>query len=194
MNNLSIEKFIESLGCEVYPVTILKFLLNKRKIMSYFMNAIKPDFEIRGTEYKIDNSDCQNCKDKKELGLDILCRQHTSIQRVLNGDNVAFDIDTQTYFHKNEIFKKAGSRIVIIYCPHTKLISGDLTKAKVRKINAVTIEDKNFQELPEFKNVREFFSSFLLGQKVECWFDDQFTIVTDPKDGNFSDFSLTLNH
>jgi len=80
MKQISIEKFIDKLGCDVYPITIGKFLLNKKRILGYFSKAAEPTFEIR-MNYSIDHSDCEICKEKEPDG--ILCRQHTSINRVL---------------------------------------------------------------------------------------------------------------
>ena len=128
----SMEKFIEKLNCDVYPITIAKFLLNKRKILSYFSKAADKDFEIRGVKYSIDPSTCEVCKQKEPEG--ILCRQHTSINRVLTADVIAFDLDTNTCFYKNEIFRFIGNRLVIVYCPHPKLIVDEITDSKVRKI------------------------------------------------------------
>ena len=55
MNVVSTEKFIEKLGIEVYPITIIKFLLNRKKILSYFNRAGSKNFELRGTKYLLDN-------------------------------------------------------------------------------------------------------------------------------------------
>ena len=65
MKQVSTEKFIEKLGCEVYPITITKFLLNKRRILSYFSKALDPNFIIR-VKYKVDHSDCEICDEKKD--------------------------------------------------------------------------------------------------------------------------------
>lgn len=190
MKQISTEKFIEKLGCEVYPITFIKFLLNKRKILSYFSKAARKDFEIR-VKYKIDHSDCEVCKEKEPDG--VLCRQHTSIQRVLSGNNVAFDLDTNVYFYKNEIFRMVGNKLVIIYCPHSKLIVGDITDIKVRKINPITIEDS---KMPFFKydKIHEFISSDLLDQHMTCWFNNEFTLVTIPEDRDGSKWCLIANN
>lgn len=191
MKTISTEKFIESIGADVYPITIIKFLLNKRRIQSYFSKASEKTFEIRGIKYKIDNSDCELCLQKKDEG--ILCRQHTSINRVLNAQAVLYDLDTNTYFYKNEIFRMIGEKLVIIYCPHPKLIVDDITDSKVRKMNPITIEDSNLKELPKYSNVSEFISSKLLDQHMKCWFNNQFSIVTIPEDRNFSNWCLVSN-
>ncbi len=65
MKQISTEKFIEKLGIDVYPITIIKFLLNKKRIMSFFTKASKTDFVLRGTRYFQDNSNCEACQPKK---------------------------------------------------------------------------------------------------------------------------------
>lgn len=188
IKQFSLEKFIERLGCEVYPITILKFLLNKRRILSYFRKAADPEFELR-IVYTTNNEDCEPCLQKKPEG--VLCRQHTSIERVLSGDNVAFDTDTNVYFCKNEIFKEVENKLVIVYCPHPKLISGGITDSKVRKINPITVDDV---KLPEYENVLTFSSNELLDQYARCWFNDEFTIVSVPsEDRNKSNWCLISN-
>jgi len=189
MKFVSAEKFIEKLGVEVYPITLVKFLLNKRKILYYFSKAADKGFEIRGIKYKLDSTDCDACKLRQD---GVLCRQHTSIQRVKEADKVAFDIDTNIYFYKNEIFRMVGSRLVIVYCPHPKLISGDITDDKVRKVNPITIEDPEFK-LPNYREISKFVSSDLLDQSVRCWFNDSFSLMTIPEDRNSSNWCLVAN-
>jgi hypothetical protein len=192
MKIVSTEKFIEKLGIEVYPITIIKFLLNKRRILSYFNRASNKNFELRGTKYLLDNSNCEMCQLKKDQN--VLCRQHTSISRVMNGDNVGYDTDTGSYFFKNEIFKMVDSKLVIIYCPHPKLIKiigEELTDSNVRKVNPITIEDPNLK-LKDYKMV-SFSSNDLLETNMKCWFNDLFSIVTIPEDRNFSNWCLIPN-
>ena len=191
MKKVSVEKYIEKLECEVYPITFIKFLLNKKKILSYFAKAASEGFELR-VRYKVDTSDCELCEEKKPQG--ILCRKHTSIHRVVTAENVAFDLDTHTYFYKNEIFRMVGKRLVIIYCPHPKLITGEITDDKVRKINPITIEDPELLELPRYKRVHEYISSELLDQNLKAWFNDEFSIITIPEDRNGQNWCLIANH
>lgn len=187
--SMSAEKFVERLNVDVYPITVVKFLLNKRKILYYFSKAADKNFEIRGVKYQVDNSTCDPCNSKDD---GVLCRQHTSIQRVVDSERVAFDVDTNCYFFKNEIFRKVGGRMVIVYCPHPKLIAGDITDEKVRKVNPITIEDE-VMEIPEYNEVNRFISSDLLDQHVKCWFNDEFSIVTVPDDRNSSNWCLISN-
>lgn len=190
MKQTSIERFIEKLGAEVYPITFIKFLLNKRRILSYFSKAAEEGFEIR-TKYIVDHSSCLTCKEKEPEG--ILCRHHTSIKRVLNAKNVAYDLDTNVYLYKNEIYRMVGNKLVIVYCPHPKLITGDITDSKVRKINPITIEDETLTGLPEYEKICEFISSDLLDKYIRCWFNNEFSLVTIPEDRNGQNWCLVPN-
>lgn len=193
MKQISTEKFIEKLGVEVYPITIIKFLLNKKRILSFFTKASNKDFVLRGTRYYQDNANCEICNSKKNEG--IFCRQHTSLYRILEGDNVAFDLDTGSYFYKNEIFKKSGDKLVIVYCPHPKLIEtiGEAyTDLNVRKVNPITIDDPNLK-MKEYKKIVSFNSNDLLDSYMKCWFNNTFSIVTIPEDRNYSNWCLVTN-
>lgn len=197
MKQISTEKFVEKLGVEVYPITFIKFLLNKRKILSYFNYATNSDFELRGYKFLVDNTDCELCKRKKNKH--DTCRQHTSINRVLNGENVAYDLDTKTFFYKNEIFRKVDdNRLVIVYCPHPKLIKilgEEYTDSNVRKVSPITIDDPNLSAtMKEYKNIISFSSNDLLDSYMKCWFDDNFSIITVPEDHNKSGWCLVTNH
>ena len=189
---ISAEKLIEKLNINVYPITLVKFLLNKKRILGYFSKASKENFNAR-IKYSLDYSNCHICEEKKDQ--DILCRQHTSIQRVINADNVGFDLDTNTYLYKNEIFKKVGEKgdkLVIVYCPHPKLIAGDITDIKVRKIIPITIEDKDLQ-LPIFNKMQSITSSDLMNQNIKCWFNKDFSIMTLPHDRHSQNWCLIPN-
>ncbi len=190
MRKTSTERFLEKFGVGVYPITIVKFLLNKRRILNYFERASEKDFQLK-VKYSVDHSDCELCIQKKPEG--ILCRQHTSIDRVLNANEVLFDIDTNTYFFKNEIFRMVGNRLVIIYCPHPKLITGEVSDMKARKINPITIEDPDLHGLPQYEGVKEFMSVSLMEQHMTCWFNHEFTIVTLPDSRDKSDWCLIPN-
>jgi len=192
MKQRSLEQFIEKLDCDVYPITILKFLLNKGKILSYFRKALDPNFKVRMT-YEVNYDNCEQCKEKVET-LGVLCRQHTSIQRVLKGNRVAFDLDTNVYFYKNEIFRMIGDKLVIIYCPHPKLIKGPITDLKVRKVNPITVIDPNLTKIPNYKITRQYMSSELMNEYMRCWFNHDFSIISIPNDRNKSNWCLVSNY
>jgi len=189
MNLVSIEQFLESMNVDVYPITMMKFLLNRGKILFYFSKAAEKDFELRGGSSTVDPNECELCKSKRG----ILCREHTSIKRVTTADRVFLDLDTNTYFYKNEIFRMVGNRLVIIYCPHSKLIKGDITTEKVKKIKPLTIENENLNKLPNYKNVQQFLSTELMNKYTKCWFNNEFSIISIPKDRESSEFCLVPN-
>jgi len=191
MKLTSVEMFVERLECDVYPITIMKYLLNRRRILSYFSKVANPKFKAGGTKYSISADGCKVCEAKK--GKFQFCRQHTSITRVMNADNVAFDLDTQTYMYKNEIFRNVDGKLVIFYCPHPKLINGRYTNSKVRRVNITTVDDPEFTGLPEFKTVFKFVSSELMGQNMKCWFSDEFSIVTLPESSSYCNWCLIPN-
>jgi hypothetical protein len=191
MKQVLTEKFIEGLGVDVYPITLIKFLLNKKKILNYFNKATEKDFIIR-VKYTRDNSNCEVCTEKAKD--EILCRQHTSIERVMTANNVLYDLDTNTYLYKNEIFRMVGKKLVIVYCPHPKLITGSISDSKVRKINPITIEDPNIFELPQYEKLEQFILSHLLDEHMRCWFNNEFSIVTIPNDRNSQNWALVPNN
>lgn len=188
MKPVSTEKIIEGFECDVFPITIVKYLLNKRKILSFFEKGLDKTFEPK-IKYKVNDPDCEECKRKESEGM--LCRQHTSIDRVFKATKVLQDLDTHTFFYKNEIFKMVGQRLVIVYCPHPKLLTGTITDSKVRKINPITIEQPGLA-LPEYQVV-PFLSSNFIDENLKCWFNSEFSIITIPKDRNSSDFCLIPN-
>ena len=190
MNPVLLERLVEKFEADVYPIALMKFMLNRGKILFYFSKAADKDFELRGGNNTINPDDCELCK-SKEPG--ILCREHTSITRVMNADNLLLDLDTNTYFYKNEIFRMVGNRLVIIYCPHTKLIKGEITDEKVRKVKPLTIESPDIVKLPEYKNVNNFLSTELMNKHIKCWFNNTFNIVSIPKDRETTNFCLIPN-
>jgi len=189
MKIISAEKLIEKLECEVYPITLVKFLLNRRRIISFFSKAVNEEFISKNLSFKLDTTNCEACKSK-----DMLCRQHTSISRVLNCSSVILDIESNIYLHKNEIFKVIGKNLVIVYCPHPKLIKGQLTDEKVRKVVPLTVVDEKLKFSPEnIKVVRSFLVTDLMEQYVKCWFNDEFSIMTIPEDKSSSNWCLLAN-
>lgn len=189
MKFISAEKLIEKLECEVYPITLVKFLLNRRRILSFFSKAANDDFSLRNTFFKLDSTTCESCKSKN-----MLCRQHTSIDRVINCTSAILDVETNIYLYKNEIFKMVGKKLVIVYCPHPKLIKGDLTDEKVRKVIPLTVSDEKLVFSPEnIKSVKSFLVTDLMEQYVKCWFNNQFSIVTIPEDRSISNWCLLPN-
>jgi hypothetical protein len=189
MRFTSIEKYLEKFNTTVYPITLLKFILNRGQILRYFKKAQNPSFN---KHFNIDSSDCAVC-DHKKKDEGVKCRPHTTIERMreINGGWM-YDVDTQVFIYRNEIFKRVTNTngdelLVIVYCPHTKLISEKITDKKVRKLTPLTIKmDREFIELmdnlerqvPESGFKTNCMSSdALMEETLGCWFNDVFTII-----------------
>ena len=112
----------------------------------------------------------------------------------MNAEVVAFDLDTQTYIYKNEIYRNVDGKLVIFYCPHPSLITGSINDSKTRRINITTIDDPKFTGLPDYKQVYKFVSSELMDKNMKCWFNKDFSIVTLPVDRNKTDWCLIPNY
>lgn len=212
MRFTSIERYLEKYNTTVYPITLLKYILNRGQIMRYFQKAQNPSFN---KHFNIDSKGCEVCDHKKkEEG--VKCRPHTTIDRMreMNGGWL-YDVDTEVFIYRNEVFKrvqnaKGEDLLVIVYCPHTKLISGKITDKKVRKLTPLTIKmDQEFldimshveERIPEDGFSKNCISSeALMETKLGCWFNDEFTIIihSDDVDGSRThknqDWCLTTNY
>jgi len=194
MNIIAADQIIEKFDVELYPITLVKFLMNKRRILSYFTKAAEENFKIRGPKYKLATDDCQECAARQASNEKVkICRQHTSISRIVSAPRALHDLDTNLYFYKNEIFRMVGNRLVIVYCPHPRLIQGEITDSKVRRVRPITIEDEEMKQLPNFERV-QFLSSDLLDKNVKCWFNNDFSLLTIPEDRNHTKWCLIPNN
>lgn len=190
MRFTSVEKYLEKFNTTVYPITMLKFIMNRGQIMRYFKKAQSPSFN---KHFDMDSSKCSVCEHKRQ-DEGVKCRPHTTIERMRElNEGWLYDVDTKVFLYRNEIFKRIQNTngdelLVIVYCPHTKLISGKITDKKVRKLTPLTVKmDQDFITLmqnlectvPEsgFKN-NCFSSDTLIEENLGCWFSDEFTIVT----------------
>jgi hypothetical protein len=185
---INLKLFLSSKKVDIYPITILKYLLNEQKI-KFCLNLIE-DKIFKGQLYPLEKENCSFCKNNKTG----TCRQHTSIDRILNiGKNVVLkDASTGIFFYKNEIFKWIEDYLVIIYCPHTKLIDGKLSKEKIKKIYPITIQNK--ENILKDMKIIDVDLNNLFNQSVECWLNDEFTIKLIPKQySRQMDIILTLN-
>lgn len=177
MKILPIEKFLENIGADVYPVTLLKFVLNKKLIRKYLQKVENDTFENRRDELiTLDSDNCMDCKEKKS----ILCRHHTSTSRIFNSESALYDVDTDFYLLKNEIFRMVGNRLLIVYCPHTKLLTGDVTSRRAVKVFPFVVECGDIDTLPKYKKLKKFNSFDLQSEHLKCWFNWNFSIVTLP--------------
>jgi hypothetical protein len=196
MRFTSVEKYLEKFNTTVYPITLLKYILNRGQILRYFKKAQNPSFN---KFFNTDSSNCAVCEHKRqEEG--VKCRPHTTIQRMKEiDDGWLYDVDTGVFIYRNEVFKrvintKGEDLLVITYCPHTKLISGKITDKKVRKLTPLTIKmDQEFSQFISYleKQVENTYQEFmqncissdaLIEEKLGCWFNDEFTIVIQPDD------------
>jgi hypothetical protein len=198
MRFTSTEKYLEKFNTTVYPITLLKYILNRGQILRYFKKAQSPSFN---KHFKIDSSGCAVCDHKKQ-DEGVKCRPHTTIERMREiNDGWLYDVDTSVFIYRNEVFKRVEnsngeSLLVIVYCPHTKLISGKVTDKKVRKLTPLTIKmDSEFinlmdnleKQAPESGFATNCISSdALMDEKMGCWFNDEYTIVihSDEIDGS----------
>ena len=184
---IRVSDFIKDLDVEVFPITIIKFLLNRGKILECFNLVTKPDFKVADIE--TDDSDCVYC-----AKFDGKCRQHISINRILQPGKVAFDLDTNCYIYKNEVFRIVGDKIVIVYCPHPRNLKERTvyTDEIIRKVNPMTLRLSPGFEFPKFE-VRNFLSSKMLLESYECWFNYGLNIQTVPAGRVASDWVLVLD-
>ncbi len=196
MRFTSTEKYLEKFHTTVYPITLLKFILNRGQILRYFKKAQSPSFN---KHFSVDSSNCAVC-DHKKKDEGVKCRPHTTIERMKEiNEGWLYDFDTGVFLYRNEVFKRVKNTngkdlLVIVYCPHTKLISGKITDKKVRKLTPLTIKmDYEFSfmikhlenEIPiEFSNMgfktNCISSDALMEETLGCWFNDEFTIVISP--------------
>ncbi len=190
MKQKTSEYFISKLGVDLYPITLIKFLLNRKKILSYFYNVSRENFTIKFKQ----SLEPVNCKMCQKQDNNKICRNHTSIKRVLEADNVLYDLDTKVYFYKNEIFKMIDDKLVIVYCPHPKMIVGNIDDEKVRKINPVTVVDPLLIELPHYKTINNFHSEELMDIQITCWFNNYFSIITIPNNIDQQNWCLIPNN
>jgi hypothetical protein len=178
---LQLEKLVEELQVEVFPVTIGKFLLNRRKISRALQD---PRYIIN-----IDPKECSDCTPERE------CRKHNCIRRITKEVKKCLVFTEpnlfpkKIYFFKNEIYLYEDGLWRVVYCPHTKLIQGKLTDSKIRKITTF-----GFRGDPPAEPVEEVQFNFLhlLTQKISFWFNNQFTLVLVPNNMERSDWYLTI--
>lgn len=183
LESAKLEEVVQKSGMEVYPVTLIKLLLNRTKLIDLLEKTkngqIQPNVNFNSEE-------CEECKKRKEEGQEIpTCRYHTSINRVVNANNVVFDIDTGFMMVHNEIFKFVDDKLFIAYCPHTKLVP-KYTDREVRHLKII-ISDYRY-EMPTY-SYNNIDSTFLLNAYMQCWFNKDFDIITIPskakKEANF---------
>lgn len=196
MNDISIypaetiikERLLVDPTADVFPITLVKYLLNKDKILNFF-NKLKLENIKDDTAYiDSDNSQCDACINNTR---GMSCRKHTSIDRVANTSKTCYDEDFDVYLFMNEIYRRYNDRLVIVYTPHTKLIQGPITKYKVKKISTLITDNVPVAPMVDVFN---FKSSDISNLYIKCWFNNEFSLVIDPeKINNDTSFCLIPN-
>lgn len=181
-NCVSSEEYLSNLGVDVYAITLVKFML----CFDWLKNCFTRENKVK---FKIDNKDCEICQ-KSPQGL---CRQHRSIQRVLSCTNPLYIKDLDCYLYRNEIFKKVGNKVIIVYCSHTKLIKDAISENKVKKVMPITLHLQEGETLPELKPAAEITVEQLFNNNYSCWFNDLFTILITQSPVSQTVWSLILN-
>jgi len=185
------EKLSVDPTADVFPITLVKFLLNQDKILNFFQKIETEDIHNNPAYIDIDSSKCDACINNQRK---MLCRKHTSIKRVLDTHKICYDEDTGIYLYMNEMFKFFDDKLAIIYAPHTKLIQGQITNYKVKKVSPLvtTLDiEPNFQ----LRDVHAFQSksSDISDLYIKCWFNDEFSLVTNPDSIDGISFCLVPN-
>lgn len=170
-----IEKILRDVPVNVYPVTIAKYLLNKKKINNFFESVLsgsKEDFK----RYIIDpdKSKCSFCTN-------MTCRKHISIERVKHAvENEKVLKESNCFIYKNEIFTDPSEQwMAIVYCPHTKLIQNELTTAEIKKITLIVTP--GLGKSPQ--NTIPFSCDALLREGyLKFWMNNTFSIIFNNKD------------
>lgn len=170
---------------DLFPITICKYLMNRETILNFF-NEVKNNDNLEDLQSYID-SDHTKCNGCVNNSKNMLCRKHTSIERIMNTKSISIDTDNDVYFFMNEIFKFVGNnKLAIVYCPHTKLIYGTLSDYKIKKISMIsTYKPQPFGD--KKLNISEFKSDDLMEMSIKCWFNDELSLITIPneKEQNF---------
>lgn len=186
LNPAKLEDVVQKSNLEVYPVTIVKLLLNRSKLIDLTEKTKDGKLELNTT---YDSSNCEECSKRRKENLEIpTCRYHTSISRVVNAEKVVYDVDTEFMMVNNEIFKFIGNKLFIAYCPHTKLVP-KYTEREVRHIKII-LSDYNYN-IPDY-TYTQIDSSTFLSAAMKCWFNKDFDIITIPnKNKKEADFVLS---
>ena len=183
LNPAKLEDVVQKSEMDVYPVTLVKLLLNRPKLLELFEKTKKGHI----TPNTIYNSEeCEECNRRKSENYEIqTCRYHTSINRVINANKVVYDVDSGFMMVHNEIFKFTNNKLFIAYCPHTKLVPC-YTDREIRHLKVII---SNYTLEPPSCDYDTIDSSILLNSNLQCWFNKDFDIITIPsresKESNF---------
>lgn len=193
LNLLPVEEIIKRTKVDVYPITIIKYFLNKRKILEMvekLKNVENNSYIINRFSVPADNKTCEECVERKKSNFD-LCRKHTSIERVRKANGTVLMNKEGFAFYNNEIFISIPGGTFIAYCPHPKLIAGDLTDQKIRKLDFIICKDMHLTK-PEDPIVLDF--ETYENENLVCWFNYLFSIITIPGDNGYCNWALISNY
>ncbi len=175
--------------CDVFPITLSKFLLDRENIINFFSYMLKTNI-INKNELILNKEDCEYCK-KSDIGI---CKNHMSLKKVLNCENVLYDTSSQLYFYRNEIFKydKLNNKLIIVYCPNPETINGKMNKYKVLRNRKIIIKNKDLIfNYP--KHIYEFSSIEFMTQVLKCYFNFDLSLILFPKGIESMDWALVPN-
>jgi len=166
---------------DIFPITLIKFLLNRKKIINFFERIDQTNIQDLTSYIDFDHKRCDACINNSRK---MLCRKHTSIERVTKTNQACLDTDTGIFIYMNEIFKWTkniddNNKLAIIYTPHTKLIQGSLTEYKVKKISTISTYTPQTLFSPRIE-INTFSSNKLAHKYIKCWFNNEFSLITIP--------------
>ena len=186
MKTTKLEGIIEGLKVDVYPITIAKFLLNKKRIKNFFSVASRDGFDKIIDINVGDKDTCRDCIEAPHG----TCNFHQTLERIKNATTVLYDEDYDLYMYKNEIIKIINENtIVVIYCPHPSYIKTRLSDPKVRLVIPHTVKNLNFK----FQNLVPFKIKSIENLDLKVWFNHTFSMIVTPHDYNHSKWLLMPN-
>lgn len=163
---------------DVFPITLIKYLLNRKKIINFFEKVQQTDIQNLPSYIDFDHNKCDACINNPRK---MLCRKHTSIERVMITNQACIDTDTGIHIYMNEIFQIIEDKLSIIYTPHTKLIQGQLTEYKIKKISTISTYKPENILFDSRVDIIPFSSNKLMDMYIKCWFNDEFSLITIPE-------------
>lgn len=187
MKTTKMEHLLDDTQSEVYPITVAKFLLNKKRIKSFFATASKEGFD-KIIDAEIENSEvCKDCIESKHD----MCNFHQTVERIKNATTVLYDSEYDIYLYKNEIIKIINPELlVVIYCPHPSYIKSKLSDSKVRLVIPYTIKNVKFN----FEKAVPFSIRAIEDLDLKVWFNHTFSMIVSKHDYNHSKWMLVPNH
>jgi len=171
----------------VYPVTVVKYLLNLQKIKKIVSKIMDEKFDA--PLFEIKREGCQECENSPRG----CCRAHTCIERIFDPQLThIYDVDNNIYLIKNEIYKvlKEENILLVFYCPHTKLIQ-QFSDRNIRKMEMFLFDVPDLKVVERKDNeTHQFSSSELMKKPIVMWFNEHFELVTEPSNNGKINYHL----